>query len=110
MPSDGLLTNENLVGRQAAAQSQSISKKLIYVLMGTLMIYAAVRCMLAAAGKALWFDEHRKFLIYVEEKDWIGDWLTARLRKEGWTVQTVASEGYRRVYLASANVEHLAVK
>ena len=110
MPSDGLLTNENLVGRQAAAQSQSISKKLIYVLMGILVIYSVVRCVLAAAGRPLWFDEHRKFLIYVEEKDWIGDWLLARMRKEGWTVQMVASEGYRRVYLASANVEHLAAK
>jgi len=45
---------------------------------------------------------HRKFLIYVEQKDWNEDWLPIRLRREGWTVQVVAEEEYRKVYLATA--------
>ena len=61
MPSDGLLTNENLVGRQAAAQSQPISKKLIYVLMGILLVYAAIRGVAEAAGKSFWYDDAMLF-------------------------------------------------
>jgi cytochrome b561 len=54
-------------------------------------------------------SQHRQFLIYVEQRswrgepDWAGDWLTARLGRDGWSLQNLSSEEYRNVYLATAN-------
>jgi hypothetical protein len=44
---------------------------------------------------------HREFLVYVEEKDPGRDRLTPYLSKDGWTLQTVALDDWRRVYLVS---------
>jgi 4-amino-4-deoxy-L-arabinose transferase-like glycosyltransferase len=46
---------------------------------------------------------HREFLVYAERRDWDENWLTKRLRREGWSVQTIASEEYRKVYLVTTN-------
>jgi hypothetical protein len=43
----------------------------------------------------------REFLLYVEEKDPGRDWLTLRLSREGWSLQTVALDEWRRVYLVT---------
>jgi hypothetical protein len=57
----------------------------------------------SSGNYAAFAREHSEFLVYVEEKDWYGNWVTARSEREGWTVRTVASEEYRKVYLVKAN-------
>jgi Dolichyl-phosphate-mannose-protein mannosyltransferase len=47
-------------------------------------------------------SKYHTFLVYIEEKDPVESWLTVRLRQEGWSVHTVASDGYRKVYLVGA--------
>jgi hypothetical protein len=44
---------------------------------------------------------NQKFLIYVEEKDPGRDSLTLRLVRDGWSLETVELDDFRRVYLAS---------
>jgi hypothetical protein len=45
---------------------------------------------------------HKEFLVYVEDREPGGDWFVLRLSQEGWSIQTVALENYRMVYLASS--------
>lgn len=45
----------------------------------------------------------REFLLYVEEQNPGRAWLTVRLIREGWSLQTVALDEYRRVYLVTSN-------
>lgn len=45
---------------------------------------------------------HKRFLIYVEERSPGRDSLTPRLLREGWSLETVELDDFRRVYLASA--------
>lgn len=48
---------------------------------------------------------HKEFLMYVEEKDPGRDPFTPYLFREGWTLETVALDDWRRVYLVRRN-EH----
>jgi 4-amino-4-deoxy-L-arabinose transferase-like glycosyltransferase len=44
---------------------------------------------------------HPRFLVYVEDKDPGRDWFILRLSQEGWSLQIVALDYYRIVYLVS---------
>jgi hypothetical protein len=46
---------------------------------------------------------HKAFLLYVEDEDTPRDWLTLRLSREGWSMETVALDESRRIYLVSRN-------
>jgi hypothetical protein len=46
---------------------------------------------------------HKEFLIYVEEREPGRDWLTPRLVREGWSLQTVALNDFQRVYLVTGS-------
>jgi hypothetical protein len=46
---------------------------------------------------------HRKFLIYVEERDLGGDWVSPHLLREGWSLQTVELDETRKIYLVTSN-------
>jgi hypothetical protein len=46
---------------------------------------------------------HKEFLLYVVDKDTPRDWLTLRLSREGWSMETVALDESRRIYLVSRN-------
>lgn len=44
---------------------------------------------------------HKEFLLFVVDEDTPRDWLTLRLSREGWSMETVALDEYRRIYLVS---------
>ncbi len=44
---------------------------------------------------------HREFLLYVEDDP--RDWLALRLSREGWSLQTLALDSTRRIYLVTGN-------
>jgi hypothetical protein len=46
---------------------------------------------------------HREFLLYVEDQGTPRDWLTLRLSREGCSMETVALDESRRIYLISRN-------
>src|ERR1700675_196676 len=46
---------------------------------------------------------HKEFLLYVEDVNTPRDWLTMRLSREGWSMETVALDESRRIYLISRN-------
>jgi Dolichyl-phosphate-mannose-protein mannosyltransferase len=46
---------------------------------------------------------HKEFLLYVEDVNTPRDWLTLRLSREGWSMETVALDESRRIYLISRN-------
>jgi hypothetical protein len=46
---------------------------------------------------------HKEFLVYVEERDPGRDWLTLRLSREGWSLQTIALNEWQRMYLVRSN-------
>lgn len=46
---------------------------------------------------------NRVFLLYVEDVDTPRDWLARRLSREGWSMETVALDESRRIYLVSRN-------
>jgi hypothetical protein len=46
---------------------------------------------------------HKEFLVYVEDVNTPRDWLTLRLNREGWSMETVALDETRRIYLISRN-------
>jgi len=44
---------------------------------------------------------HQQFLLYAEDSDTPRDWMTLRLSREGWSMETVALDDSRRIYLVS---------
>ena len=45
---------------------------------------------------------HKEFLLYVVDEDTPRDWLTMRLSREGWSMETVALDESRRIYLITS--------
>jgi hypothetical protein len=45
---------------------------------------------------------HKEFLLYAVDEDTPRDWLTMRLSREGWSMETVALDDSRRIYLITS--------
>ena len=65
--------------------------------MALLKSYLPVR----TAGYDAFLSRNKEFLIYEEDRDPGRDWFVMRLSQEGWTVEALAFDQYRIVYLVS---------
>jgi hypothetical protein len=46
-------------------------------------------------------SSNSSFLLFVEEKGHGGDWVLLQLSREGWSMETVATDEWRRIYLVN---------